>query len=648
MDSGFFTGIEEVRIRDFHSDPCYIEGTFLSDRDSNIIMQSSTSFIHVLKSYAVSARRQAWLFVAVLVSYGLASFFSGVLTPLVYRRVIDSIAGATDRLAIAPTLVESFWMLIGVIFCYQLFYRTGDFTISVAESRTMEDLNRRTFGAFMRQNYTFFADRFTGSLVAQSRRYTRAFEDIADILIFNFWMPTIRITGIITSLFLIKPVIAAIFFFWIPVYITVAFWMTKKKLPYDSESAMQDSALTARISDALSNMFAVKTFASEREENTAFGQAAERDGTARLRSWRFNNILIAVQTIMFSTLEIVAMYTVIRLWLAGSVSTGTVVLVQIYVGSLFGELFGLGRAFGRLMRNVADASEMTEILARSGSEPFDREMSDVSVSGTISFEEIGFRYPKGGRVFKDFSLTIREGEKVGFVGSSGSGKSTLTKLLLRFIIPDQGIVRVGGQDISGMSHQELRRLIAYVPQDTALFHRSFAENIAYGRTESSREEIENAARQAHAHEFIMGLPDGYDTLVGERGIKLSGGERQRIAIARALLKDAPILVLDEATSALDTTSEHYIQEALHELMRGRTTLVIAHRLSTVREMDRIVVLEHGRLAEEGSHSELIASGGIYAGFWSRQTSSFGEVLLTDENEEISSEASFSEDSLLPQ
>jgi ABC-type multidrug transport system fused ATPase/permease subunit len=166
-----------------------------------------------------------------------------------------------------------------------------------------------------------------------------------------------------------------------------------------------------------------------------------------------------------------------------------------------------------------------------------------------------------------------------------------------------------------------------------LFHRSIAENIAYGRPKSSREDIEHAAKQAHAHEFIMTLPDGYDTLVGERGIKLSGGERQRIAIARAILKDAPILVLDEATSALDTTSEHHIQEALHELMRGRTTLVIAHRLSTVREMDRIVVLEHGRLAEEGSHGELIASGGIYAGFWNRQTASFGEVLLTDEDEE---------------
>ncbi len=598
-------------------------------------MQSPSMFIPVLKSYFVSARRQIWWFLAVLISYGLASFFSGVITPLVYRRIIDSIEGATNRLALVPVLTESLWMLVGVIVCYQLFYRTGDFTISTAESKTMEDLNRRTFQAFMRQGYTFFADRFTGSLVAQSRRYTRAFEDIADILIFNFWMPTVRITGIVVSLFLIKPIMVAIFLFWIPVYISVAFWMTKKKLPYDTESAAQDSALTARLSDALSNIFSVKTFASEEEEDAAFGLAAKRDGTARLRSWYFGNILIAIQTVMFSILEVVAMYTVIRLWLAGSVSTGTVVLVQIYVGALFGELFGLGRAFGRLMKSTADASEMTDILLRSDTESISQAIPETSLSGTVFFEKIGFRYPKGGQVFQDFSLALRAGEKVGLVGSSGSGKSTLTKLLLKFIQPDQGTIWVGGQDVSKMSPQHLRRFIAYVPQDTALFHRSIAENIAYGRPESSREAIEEAAKQAHAHEFILSLPDGYETLVGERGIKLSGGERQRIAIARAILKDAPILVLDEATSALDTTSEHHIQEALHKLMQGRTTLVIAHRLSTVREMDRIVVLEDGKLAEEGSHNELIAQGGIYAGFWNRQTSSFGEVLL-DEGEDESS------------
>ena len=329
------------------------------------------------------------------------------------------------------------------------------------------------------------------------------------------------------------------------------------------------------------------------------------------------------------------MCMVIHLWIDGSVSAGTVVLVQIYIGSIFSELFGLGRAFGKLMKNIADASEMMETLHRTDGETVEEEVVSAAslIESSVLFDCITFRYQKGDTVFEDFSLHIRAGEKVGLVGASGSGKSTLTKLLLRFIVPHQGNIKVGGKNIESYSPQELRRLIAYVPQDTALFHRTIGENIAYGRPDASREEIEGAAKKAHAHEFIMRLPLGYDTLVGERGVKLSGGERQRVAIARAILKDAPILVLDEATSALDTTSEHHIQEALHELMRGRTTLVIAHRLSTVREMDRIVVLEKGRLAEEGSHSELIGREGIYAGFWNRQTSSFGQTVIDDESME---------------
>lgn len=599
-------------------------------------MPKQSSIFQVLKSYSVSIRRFRWVYLGMLLAYGLASFTSGILSPLVYRHIIDTISGATDRAVLAGDLFHSLWMLVAVIVAYQSMYRTGDVCIGYAESKTMEDLNNRSFRAFMRQGHGFFIDRFSGSLVAQARRYTRTLEDIIDSLVFNFWMPFIHLAGVIGSLLWIKPMLAVIFLVWIPLYISIAIWITKKKLPYDKESATQDSAITASLSDTLSNIFSVKTFASEQREIESFSLVAERDEQARWQTWRFNNILIAIQTIMFGVLEIVAMYVVIRLWIAGSVSTGTVVLVQVYIGSIFSELFGLGRAFGRLMKSVADASEMIETLERTDGEILDMTLPSADtkpVGGAVSFDHITFRYPQSSRVFDDFSLHIRDGEKVGLVGVSGSGKSTLTKLLLRFIVPNQGIISVAGVDIASLGPQELRRLIAYVPQDTALFHRTIAENIAYGRPKSSLEAIQDAAKKAHAHDFIMSLPHGYETLVGERGVKLSGGERQRVAIARAILKDAPILVLDEATSALDTTSEHHIQEALHELMQGRTTIVIAHRLSTVREMDRIVVLEDGQLAEEGTHAELIDQEGIYAGFWTRQTSSFGDVLLDDDREE---------------
>lgn len=600
-------------------------------------MVQSASIWSVFRSYRASIRQYRWAFFGVLAFYGLASVGGGIVSPLIYRHIIDTIAGASDRAVLAGDLFQSLLLLVGVIITYQFFYRAGDFSIAYAESKTMADLNNRSFRAFMRQGHGFFIDRFSGSLVAQARRYTRTFEDITDQIVFNFWMPFIHLIGVIGTLLWIKPILAVIFLLWVPTYIAIAIWMTRKKLPYDRVSATEDSAITAQLSDALSNIFAVKTFAAEGRETETFAKAAARDEEARLRAWRFNNILIALQTVMFSILEIVAMYAVIRLWLDGSVSSGTVVLVQVYIGSIFHELFGLGRAFGKLMKNIADAGEMIETLERTDGEILETTPNALPLSpaeGAVLFDQIVFRYPKGGKVFDRFSLSIRAGEKVGLVGASGSGKSTLTKLLLRFIVPESGMVQVAGRDIATFSPQELRRLIAYVPQDTALFHRTIAENIAYGRPNATLSAIQEAAKKAHAHEFIMALPQEYQTLVGERGVKLSGGERQRVAIARAILKDAPILVLDEATSALDTTSEHHIQEALHELMQGRTTIVIAHRLSTVREMDRIIVLQNGTLAEEGSHAELIIKNGIYAGFWNRQTSSFKDVLL-DEGEEES-------------
>lgn len=593
------------------------------------------SFIRVLKAYGESTRRFRWWFVSVFAAYGVATFGGGVLAPLVYRRIIDTVSQEAERSTLAPDLFRSFWMLVFLTVGYHLFYRAGDFSITYAQSKTMEDLNNRAFAAYMRQGYAFFTDRFAGSLVAQARRFANGFEDIQDTIIFNFWMPLVQLVGILGSLFIVEWRLAVIFLVWIPLYIIIVVWMTKKKLPYDTKSAAQDSAITASLSDAIANIFAVKTFAAEANETETFRDAAAKDREARFKAWRFNNILIAIQTTLFGILELLAMYAAIRLWLSGSISAGTVVLVQIYIASIFGNIFGLGRAFGRLMRKVADASEMIETLDRTDVERVslkEKVSGSASARGEVSFEEVDFEYPKGGRVFENFSLSIRAGEKVGLVGVSGSGKSTLTKLLLRFVLPDMGSVSIDGRDIGKLPVQELRHLIAYVPQDTALFHRSIAENIAYGRPDASQEEIEAAAKKAHAHDFILALPNGYDTLVGERGVKLSGGERQRIAIARAILKDAPILVLDEATSALDTTSEHHIQEALRELMSGRTTIVIAHRLSTVREMDRIVVLENGRIAEGGSHSELLEKNGIYAGFWNRQTASFGTALIDADDE----------------
>ena len=283
----------------------------------------------------------------------------------------------------------------------------------------------------------------------------------------------------------------------------------------------------------------------------------------------------------------------------------------------------------RINRALGDAAEMTRVLDEPRLVADDPDAPELKVTeGAIDFEQLSFAYrdaAAGESVFDDLTLHVAAGQRVGLVGKSGSGKTTLTKLLLRLDDVQGGRVLVDGQDVSRCTQQSLRRQVAYVPQEALLFHRSIRENIAYGRPDATDEQIREAARLANALEFIDRLPRGFDTMVGERGVKLSGGQRQRVAIARAILTDAPILVLDEATSALDSESEALVQEALENLMRGRTSIVVAHRLSTVAALDRIVVLADGEIVEDGTHAQLVEAGGEYASLWSRQTGAFLEA-----------------------
>lgn len=287
--------------------------------------------------------------------------------------------------------------------------------------------------------------------------------------------------------------------------------------------------------------------------------------------------------------------------------------------------------FNHVYRNlesaITEGAQFTELVLEEPKVKDVAQPKPFKVSqGQIELRNVSFRYQEDGgeHLFKNFSLTIKPGEKVALVGHSGGGKTTITKLLLRFMDIEGGQILIDGQNIADVKQNDLRSKIAYVPQEPAMFHRSLADNIRYGRLDATDKQVETAAREAHATEFIDQLTSGYETLVGERGVKLSGGQRQRIAIARAMIKNAPILVLDEATSALDSESEKYIQDALWKLMEGRTVIVIAHRLSTIQRMDRIVVLEEGEIAEQGSHKELLTTGGIYANLWAHQSGGFLE------------------------
>src|SRR3989344_3673316 len=332
-----------------------------------------------------------------------------------------------------------------------------------------------------------------------------------------------------------------------------------------------------------------------------------------------------IQHILIIIVQSVTLYLMIMLWLQGKISTGTIVLIETYMVMVSNDLWEFGNSLTRFMKSTADMKEMVDIFEITPDILDLKNPEALKIkNGHIVFKDVSFKYQSGQEVFNNFNLDIKPGERVGLVGHSGAGKSTITNLVLRFVDVVDGSIIIDGQDIRNVTQDDLRSTISFVPQESVLFHRTIRENISYGKQNATDEEIISAAKKAHADEFISKLHKKYDTFVGERGVKLSGGERQRVAIARAMLKDSPILILDEATSSLDSVSESYIQDAFNELMKGKTTMVIAHRLSTVQKMDRIIVLDHGKIAEEGTHKELLDKNGVYAELWSHQTGGFLE------------------------
>jgi len=577
----------------------------------------------VFGTYLKLSKRYAVTGLLTLACYGGGMALAHVILNLYYREIFDLLASSSPGDILRTELLRMVVTIALIVCTYNVLWRVADFLMVYTQTNILRDLANYSLEHLQRHSYNFFTGNFTGSLVAKSKRFVRSFETIHDRFTFSFWQTGIQLLGVFVVMALTIPKLAVFFAIWVAGFLLITYFLIRIRMRFDLAAAATDSNVTGALADVITNILNVKMFSSSKEEMRTFKKVTHADYRAHAKAWYVGNAFYAIQGVEMIILEVVGMYMTLALWAEGSVTIGTVVLIQSYFASVMMNTWDIGRAMSDIFRSLSDASEMVEIF-ETPLEVKDRPDPEVPriAKGHIRLDDVRFHYVQDHDVFSRLALDILPGQKVGIVGHSGAGKSTLFKLLLRFLDVTGGAITIDGQDIRAITQDDLRRHISYVPQDPILFHRSLLENIAYAKPGASNEEVTDAAKRAHAHEFISTLPAGYETLVGERGVKLSGGERQRVAIARVILKNAPILLLDEATSSLDSVSEKYIQEQLKEIMKNRTTLAIAHRISTIKQMDRIIVFEGGAVIEDGSHDELLVRGGTYAELWSHQSQGF--------------------------
>ena len=556
-----------------------------------------------------------WDFISSFVFFASLS----ILLPWLVSLFVEEVSNLDGRSA--SDLYWFIWLWVGARVGSIIIGRLGVLFHIRAMTRTLRDIDLASFTTTMSHSSDFFANNFTGSIITKFNRFARSFELMANAVMIDLTALLVQIIFPFAILLFIAPVIAIALLVWVIPFIAILILLHKRKIPMSRKVASLDSTITGAAADAITNVLSIKMFSRFSSEFKSFNALSEERLSARVKKMFFNDKIRIYKGVSILTLQSVVFYFSIRFAVEGTLSVGEVVLIQIYIQQLSVSLWNFGKLVEKLEEAMADATEMTEIfeLMPSVLDPASPE-KPVDVKGTVNFENVEFTYDGDNEqaVFTNLDVSIPAGQKIGFVGPSGGGKTTLTKILLRFMDVNKGQITIDGQDISKITQDDLRRNIAYVPQEPLLFHRSIYENIRYGNPDATREEVMKAAKLAHADEFIAQLSSGYDTLVGERGVKLSGGQKQRVAIARAMLKKAPILVLDEATSALDSRSEKLITSALDDLMKTRTTLVIAHRLSTIKKLDRIIVLKDGEVVEDGSHAQLLKNKGLYSELWSHQ------------------------------
>lgn len=563
--------------------------------------------------------KSAWFF-----GLTLAGTLAWTASPVVIAAIVNHL-GETGEVD------STIWRLI-IIFAAlriadEVFWRIAEMVMRSYKPQMIESVRSRLFAATLRRPYSFFVNASSGKIGHWINQTTATVNDFVDTTIWTVWSRVVSLIISAVFLFMAHWSLAVVFIVWL----VLLFWFNAKRgKKFGKLVALQSeetSTASGMVVDSLSNHVSVRVFNAQARERHSLGTQQDMIVRRWRDSWWQNIVTNTVKGQSAAIVSIVALILVIVLYGQGQVLLGDIVLFIAYFGDASSSLWQLAWAFDSYFRqfgttqNALDGLKGTDEREVIDDEDTLRSLPD---SVTLELSNVSFCYPDqpSTDVVKDVSLSVSHGKKLGIVGHSGAGKSTLVGLLLGFYEPSGGHIRINNIDTTEHNPSFIRSVCSFVPQDSSLFNRSIRENVLYSRPNATDDELYDALRQAQAYEFVTELPKGVDTIIGERGIRLSGGQRQRIAIARAILQNAPLLILDEATSALDSVSEQSIQKALHELMKHRTSVVIAHRLSTIKHLDTIIVLDKGRVIEQGTHDELLAREGSYADLWKRQKDGF--------------------------
>ncbi|MDJ0778153.1 MAG: ABC transporter ATP-binding protein [Gammaproteobacteria bacterium] len=567
--------------------------------------------------------KSRWTLAAMFV-FEAAQAACTILLPYAIKEIIDAVTlanrtGADIFVTAQDALILFALLNLGIV----LFSRASGAMLVLTGPKLRREIRRTLFSYIQHHSHNYFISHFAGSLAARIAEVAMSSMLALWTVAFDFYPLIIKSAVALILLSAASGELALALSLWLGVYIYVSYLLARRCRVYAQDFAEARSLVTGKVVDSVTNLMNAKMFARRQFEEEYLTDYLDHEVDQALRTYWYMEKLRWFQYGAAMVLMVSMVGYALRIWAGGGLTVGEFTMVAGLAIMLIEAARGLSRTFLDFFEHVGNIGDGVSVFVQPH-EIVDRpDAAELEVShGGIEFADVVFAYREGLPVFEHLSVAIEPRQHVGLVGFSGSGKSTFANLILRLFECNSGSIAIDGQDILDVTQDSLRRNISMIPQDPQLFHRSLMENIRYGRLDASDDEVVDAARKAHAHDFILQTEQGYESLVGERGVKLSGGQRQRIAIARAILKDAPILILDEATSSLDSVTEKEIQQGLVHLMQGRTVVVVAHRLSTIAHMDRILVFDQGRIVEDGSHEALLGRDGHYARLWNMQAGGF--------------------------